>query len=132
MLPSRSHKTVHIFLLAIFIALSSPPWPQKKVARSAASPEQKTVRYFESVRNQPLLLHVFLTQMPKGGDLHSHLSGAVYAESLIKWAAGDGLCVGRNTLSLAPPPCDPAANKPPATAALQDSTLYGHLLDALS
>ena len=28
--------------------------------------------------------------MPKGGDLHSHLSGAVYAESYIQWAAAKG------------------------------------------
>jgi len=30
---------------------------------------------------------------PKGGDLHSHLAGAIYAESWIDWAAEDGLCV---------------------------------------
>ncbi|HEU4416669.1 MAG TPA: adenosine deaminase, partial [Candidatus Angelobacter sp.] len=35
-------------------------------------------------------------------------------------------------LSLTPPPCDPANSKPPATAALQDPALYGHLLDSLS
>jgi len=30
---------------------------------------------------------------PKGADLHSHLRGAVYAESWLEWAAEDGLCV---------------------------------------
>jgi len=30
---------------------------------------------------------------PKGGDLHNHLSGAIYAESWLNWAAEDGLCV---------------------------------------
>lgn len=30
---------------------------------------------------------------PKGADLHSHLRGAVYAESWLDWAAEDGLCV---------------------------------------
>src|SRR5215470_16628689 len=132
MLPFRSRKTVHIFLLAILIAFSSTAWPQKKAARTAGSPEQKTARYFESIRNQPPLLHAFLAQMPKGGDLHNHLSGAVYAESFINWAVEDGLCVDRSALSLAPSPCDPAADRPPATAALQDPTLYGHLLDAFS
>jgi adenosine deaminase len=29
---------------------------------------------------------------PKGADLHTHLRGAVYAESWIEWAAEDGLC----------------------------------------
>jgi hypothetical protein len=132
MLVSRSLKTICICLLAVFIAAVPPSaWPQKKPA-PAASAEQKTARYFESVRNQPLLLHAFLQQMPKGGDLHNHLSGAVYAESFIQYAAQDGLCVDRNALALAQPPCDAAAGKPPASVALQDSTLYGHLLDALS
>ena len=31
--------------------------------------------------------------MPKGGDLHMHLSGAVYAETFLDEAAADGLCV---------------------------------------
>src|SRR6478752_7099848 len=53
--------------------------------------ERRAARYFESVRSQPLLLHSFLQEMPKGGDLHNHLSGDVYAESLIRWAAQDGL-----------------------------------------
>jgi hypothetical protein len=132
MLVSRSLKTIHIVLLAVFIAAFAPSaWSQKKSA-PAASPEQKTARYFASVRNQPLLLHAFLQQMPKGGDLHNHLSGAVYAESFITLAVQDGLCVDRNALSLTQPPCDPATGKPPASVALQDSTLYGHLLDAFS
>src|SRR4029077_6536917 len=132
MLRSCATKILRVFLFAIFLLAASPSaWPQKKPMPSA-SPEQKTARYFESVRNQPLLLHAFLQQMPKGGDLHNHLSGAVYAESFIKWAAQDGLCVDRNALSLTQPPCDPGNSKPPASAALQDSTLYGHLLDAFS
>src|ERR1019366_4907404 len=46
----------------------------------AQSPEEKTAKYLESVRHQPGLLLAFLQQMPKGGDLHVHLSGAIYAE----------------------------------------------------
>src|SRR6478736_2244477 len=132
MLVSRSLKATQIFLLAVFLGAASPSaWSQKKSA-PATSPEQKTARYFESVRSQPLLLHAFLQQMPKGGDLHNHLSGAVYAESFIKYAVQDGLCVDRNVLALAQPPCDPATGKPTASVALQDSNLYGRLLDAFS
>ncbi len=29
---------------------------------------------------------------PKGADLHNHLGGAIYAETLLDWAAEDGLC----------------------------------------
>src|SRR4051812_11689344 len=129
MLVSRSLKTIRIYLLAFLIAVQGTcAWAQKKSA-PASSPEQKTARYFESIRNQPLLLHAFLQQMPKGADLHNHLSGAVYAETYIQWAAQDGLCVDRNALWFTPPPCDPSSGKPAASVALQDSTLYGRLLD---
>ena len=100
-------------------------------AAQVDTPEQRAARYLESVRHQPLLLYAFLHDMPKGGDLHNHLVGAVYAESFIQYAADDGLCVDRQTLALAPPPCDPKAN-PPVRAALDDPVLYRHMVDAFS
>jgi hypothetical protein len=48
-------------------------------AQGGPSPEQRTARYKDSVRSQPWLLLAFLQQMPKGGDLHNHLNGAIYA-----------------------------------------------------
>ncbi len=30
--------------------------------------------------------------LPKGGDIHNHLRGAIYAETWLEWAAEDGLC----------------------------------------
>ncbi len=131
MLAARSTKVVCTWLIALSVAIGAHSQSQKK-SGSATSAEQKTARYFESIRNQPLLLHAFLQSMPKGGDLHNHLSGAVYAESMIQWAAQDGLCIDRGSLSLIQPPCDPASNKPAATIALKDPVLYQQLLDAFS
>ncbi len=37
-------------------------------------------------------LRQVLEAFPKGGDIHNHLMGAVYAESWLDWAAEDGLC----------------------------------------
>src|SRR5215467_12997406 len=114
------------FFLASLL-LTATAWPQK-----AASPEKKAARYFESVRNQPSLLMDFLKQMPKGGDLHNHLSGAVYAESFVKWAVQSGLCIDRATSSFVAPPCDRDQGRPPASVAYQDQLLYNQLLDAFS
>src|SRR5215475_1983201 len=109
MLPPRSRKTARLVWISVFVtALALSAWPQKNRAKKpapVASAEQRAARYFESVRTQPLLLHAFLQAMPKGGDLHNHLSGAVYAESFIKWAADGGLCVDPTTLYLSAPPC---------------------------
>jgi len=67
--------------------------------------------------------------MPKGGDLHNHLSGAVYAESLIDYAGRDGLCVDLAGLMLLAPPC---GDRPPASRALTDADLRNRLIDAWS
>ncbi len=45
----------------------------------------------------PLELRAFLYTMPKGGDLHYHLSNGPYAETLIDDAAADNLCVNMAT-----------------------------------
>ena len=56
--------------------------------RAAGDPaEAATARKLAAIRNQPLALEAFLRQMPKGGDLHNHLSGSIYAESYMRWAA---------------------------------------------
>src|SRR5260221_3219442 len=69
----------------------------QKVAKSAAgeraSPEQRAARAYDAARPNPLDLRAFLARMPKGADLHYHLSGGSYAESLIRVAAEEGLCV---------------------------------------
>lgn len=113
----------------LFVVLMLLPLP---LAAQKVTPQQRAARYLETVRHQPSLLLAFLQQMPKGGDLHNHLYGAVYAESFIQWAAQDGLCVERATLTLVKPPCDQSAGRPPAAEALKDPTLYAQLVDAFS
>lgn len=114
-----------VFLFAFLTAVCMPAYVQTK-----PTAEQKTTNYFESVRNQPLLLSLFLQQMPKGADLHNHLSGAIYAESYIEWAIQDGLCVDRKALAFVPPPCD--GEKAPAADAIKDWQLYYDLIDSFS
>ena len=105
-------------------------------AQSTGSPEQSTARYMESIRRHPPLLLAFLRGMPKGGDLHDHLGGAIYAENLIDFAAADGLCVDRSTSSLVPGPCESSCEKsglkPSARCSYRDQSLYNVLVDAWS
>ena len=121
----------------------------KTAAKSVTTgAEQRTGKYLDSIRKDPLLLRQFLYKFPKGGDLHNHLSGAIYAESYIQWAADSGFCVNTQTFTLvavkaasadhapATPssdsPCDDAKLQRPAADALRDPVLYRHLVDALS
>jgi adenosine deaminase len=94
--------------------------------------EAATARRLAAIRNQPLALQAFLREMPKGGDLHNHLSGAIYAESYLRWAVDDKLCVVLATFTIATTPCDAAAGRPPASAVMDDAMLYNEAIDAMS
>ncbi len=102
---------------------------------AAQTPEQKTSRYLDSIRKQPSLLLAFLHDIPKGGDLHNHLYGAVYAEDLLDFAASDNFCVDRTTSQLLGAPCDSCETytaKPSARCAYGDHVLYNQIIDAWS
>ncbi len=102
------------------------------VAAQSLSPTDRTAQFLEAARNNPAALMDFLARMPKGGDLHHHLTGAVYAESYIDYAVEDGLCIDRVVATLSPPPCDPAQGKVPAAQALTDFPLRNHVIDTWS
>src|SRR5215207_11332819 len=118
------HKLSWALLVVLSCGLTLSAQPNVKSRRGAA--EQKTAGYFESIRKSPPKQLAFLLKMPKGGDLHNHLSGAIYAERYIEWAAEKGLCVNNRTMTLAvpasPSKCEP--DQTPATAALTSSVLY--------
>src|SRR3954454_15515148 len=100
------------------------------VATSVFADEAGTAHRFDQIRINPLLLRRFLEAMPKGGDLHEHLSGAVYAETYLDWAMQDGLCIDKAQLTIANPPCDEPHGLVPAKS--MNDALRSQLIDALS
>src|SRR6266478_6035411 len=136
---SRSAPVLVILLLFTSLALA-----QTKAPHSAAlqtSSEQRTELGLQAARQNPLQLRHFLLGMPKGGDLHNHLSGAVYAESWIRAGAEDHLCVDVAKLAFVKPqgPLGGGAEQPacgegrvPAANAFKDQELYDALVDAFS
>lgn len=83
---------------------------------------------FDAVRQSPPELRAFLYQMPKGGDLHSHLSGAAYAERLIEAGAKSGKCADTTKLIVAA--CGSKSRK--LSDALADPVFRTALVDAWS
>ena len=63
--------------------------------------EEITKRHFAALvsGSQPKLaeLTLFFTMMPKGGDLHHHYSGAIYAEQYLEWVDQQHYCVNQNS-----------------------------------
>jgi len=96
------------------------------------SPEAATGRSLALIRTNPARLWPFLREMPKGGDLHNHLSGAIYAESYLRWAAEDGLCLATATMTIVGGTCDASADRPAVSAVLQNAPLYSQTIDAMS
>jgi len=91
--------------------------------------------YEANLHQGPEALRGFLADFPKGADLHVHLSGAVYAETFIRDAGEDGLCIDTAALSFAPPPCKgkliPAKDLSGDMSAA-DQAIYDKLIDSFS
>jgi adenosine deaminase/adenosine deaminase CECR1 len=97
----------------------------------APSGEERAAAWFEAHRQRPVMLRMFLQRMPKGGDIHTHLSGAVYAESYVDWAAAAHLCA--STVTGAIGACGgTATDMRPVAEAHQDPAFYSLIVDGLS
>jgi adenosine deaminase len=134
--------------LAVLLLLAGAPqlWGQAKAKAKtslvrAIEPADRAAHTFEAVRSNPLELRAFLVRMPKGADLHVHLSGAVYAESWIRAGAEDNLCVDLAALAFTkidamtrsnPPQPVCGEGKVPASQALREQALYDKLINSFS
>lgn len=59
--------------------------------------EKEAAQAFQrALRSDPQLI-AFLKEMPKGADLHNHVSGAIFAENYIESAAKNGLWFDKST-----------------------------------
>ncbi|MEI8254682.1 MAG: adenosine deaminase [Deltaproteobacteria bacterium] len=87
--------------------------------------ERNASARFVSVLGVPEDLAAFLRAVPKGGDLHNHLSGAVYAETVLDWAMTGGNCINSTTFgAVAASQCATAGNLPaPASGPFYDQIL---------
>src|SRR5262245_48165418 len=85
--------------LVAFCAVSCLGLTQPSPGPRAAG-KSRMERHFDALKTDPVRLRGFLQAMPKGGDLHNHVTGAVYAESYIQWAAELGLCVDPTAMAL--------------------------------
>jgi hypothetical protein len=91
-----------------------------------------TAAAFTQARADQTTLRNFLNGMPKGGDLHVHLSGAVYAERYVEWGIADGLCLRQTDYAIVNPPCDAAAKTVPMQSIAGDQGTRDRIVNALS
>jgi hypothetical protein len=56
--------------------------------------------YFDKIRNNEAELTAFFSQMPKGGDLHHHYSGSIYAEPILEDAINEDFYLNTATMQV--------------------------------
>ena len=61
---------------------------------------QTVDQYLQKIRGNTAELTAFFQQMPKGGDLHNHYTGSVYAETYIDCIVYSNWYVNTNTLKV--------------------------------
>jgi adenosine deaminase len=124
MLPARL--SIVLFLTVVASAAEpakTPPAGNRMDFRLAA------------LKKSPPELYEFLYRMPKGADLHNHLSGAIYAETFLDEAIEERLCVDKSTMALASRPSADAAcpaSQADVAAIKTDNTLRNALIDSFS
>jgi hypothetical protein len=95
-----------------------------------AAPPPNIEQQLNQLRHSPPELYAFLLRMPKGGDLHNHLAGATYAETLVGAAAESGFCIDKHTLAILR--ICPAADPLEASRANHDNAQLSSLIDTYS
>lgn len=67
----------------------------------AFSPAQATVQsYLEQIKKDPNALYEFFKKMPKGGELHYHVAGGPFPETMLSIAAEDNYCLNTETFAV--------------------------------
>ncbi len=120
----RNRIILAVMLLAAIIAAV------RLVVVARALDTAVTAQTFDGLRDDHPALRAFLYRMPKGGDLHVHLSGAVYAERLIDWAAQQGLCVRLSDWFFVDGPC--TGDSPAVAEIMRDQRKFDAMVDAMS
>lgn len=121
----------HMRGAAVFavLALGSAPAFAEPLPLDPAR-EAAVAALIDKARASPPSLRVLLRPMPKGGDLHNHLGGAIYAEDFLEWAGDKGFCVKADGLGVEPPPCPP--ERTIARYSVENEFGYDRLVNAMS
>ncbi|WP_433244356.1 hypothetical protein ACQPYK_41485 [Streptosporangium sp. CA-135522] len=128
MILSRSFIAVG---MAVVVA-GGATWAGAEVTTDGAAPDSasRVEAYLDGIRQEPGRLREFVSGLPKGVDLHTHLSGAVSTDFLLRSAERDGLCVDTTSFTASAPPC--GAGQRPARDAVTDTHFADEIVRAWS
>lgn len=87
---------------------------------------------FDAIRSDPNALYAFLKEMPKGGELHYHLWGGAYPETLLAVAAHGSYCIDPSTFIISPKVNETCKNGVEAKTLLSQPAQYNEVIRAWS
>jgi adenosine deaminase len=131
-------------VLGLVTTESKAAGPRAATTASSAAETRASRAYQAAVHQGPLAVQAFLAEFPKGADLHFHLSAGVYAETLIRFAAEDKVCIdpakaefardgqGRTLKEPCASPLIPAAELNGSRLTPREQDLYDHVVDSFS
>jgi len=125
--PFAVASLIAFFLLSASILLAEG----RSMEDGATSREKQVALQFEAFRQNPEELRAFFLAMPKGGDIHNHLTGAIYAEYLVDQASAEGLCINLDNYTISRKYCG-SVDSEPVRKAYSDPKLYGQIINAWS
>ena len=97
-LPAFHSSIAEVLLIAAVLLVDSACLTAALPAAVAPTPvagaEARAARAYQAAVHQgPLAVQAFLADFPKGADLHFHLGAGVYAETILRVAAEDKVCI---------------------------------------
>lgn len=125
-------KQLALLVLLAFFTYMPCDTALAKDANTAADNQQQTALFYESMfaGSEPDIakLNLFFTRMPKGGDLHHHYTGSIYAETYLDWVAKKGWQINSCTLRIVKAPESGECVSLTVPQLIANSALYRKLL----
>jgi adenosine deaminase len=131
--------------LALEPGVPRPGGASGAISSASQAPEARAARAYQAaVHEGPLAVQAFLADFPKGADLHFHFVAGVYAETLIRVAAEDKVCIdpskaefahdeqGKTIKEPCASPLVPAASLNGSRLTTEQQDLYDRVVDAFS
>jgi len=107
-------------------------------SQSISNEYKQTQKFYQSIIQADKIdvakLNLFFTRMPKGGDIHHHYTGSIYAETYLDWVKEKGWFIDQCTLKILKPNRKQTAACPALSvdALIKDNARYRELLSLWS
>lgn len=121
-------------------AVTSEPSNSTDISQPQSGSSQRdyelTAEFYRSIvgPQQPDIakLNLFFTRMPKGGDLHNHYSGSIYAETYLDWVQKKGWLIDECTLQIVKTESEGSCKQLTVPFLKSDASAYRKLLSLWS